>query len=175
MCGAVKPYVQPQVPLQRRGDKKWRLRFADEQKERDWRCVCLLMRRHLCVIPRPNCRNDVIWTYAGCPFCLRQRVWCFLSFFSETLTASLYVSILESTVLPAARGWFGGEHWTYLQDSDLKHTTKFDVRLVACQCARIYYTGAVATAVTRPQPSRTTLGHWLRSKPRFASQRHSRS
>ena len=34
----VKPYVQPQVPLQRYGDKQRRLRFAAEQKERDWRC-----------------------------------------------------------------------------------------------------------------------------------------
>ena len=33
----VKPYVQPQVPLQRYGDKRRRLRFAAEQK-RDWRC-----------------------------------------------------------------------------------------------------------------------------------------
>ena len=31
----VKPYVQPQVPLQRYGDKQRRLRFAAEQKERD--------------------------------------------------------------------------------------------------------------------------------------------
>ena len=48
----VKPYVQPQVPLQRYGDKQRRLCFAAEQKEHDWRC---------CVF-RPNRRNDVIWT-----------------------------------------------------------------------------------------------------------------
>ena len=41
----VKPYVQPQVPLQRYGDKR-RLRFAAD-------AVCSLMRRHLCVIPAP--------------------------------------------------------------------------------------------------------------------------
>ena len=34
----VKPYVQPQVPLQRYGDKQRRLRFAADLKERDWRC-----------------------------------------------------------------------------------------------------------------------------------------
>ena len=49
----VKPYVQPQVPLQRYGDKQRRLCFAAEQKERDWPLV---------YDPRPNRRNDVIWT-----------------------------------------------------------------------------------------------------------------
>ena len=27
-------------------------------------------------------------------------------------------------MLPAARDWFSSEHWTYLQDSDPKHTAK---------------------------------------------------
>ena len=39
----VKPYVQPQVPLQRFGDKQRRLRVAAD-------AVCSRMRRHLCVI-----------------------------------------------------------------------------------------------------------------------------
>ena len=42
------PYVEPQAPLQRFGDKQRRLRFAAQQKGRD---ACLLMRRHLCVFP----------------------------------------------------------------------------------------------------------------------------
>ena len=45
----VKPYVQPQVPLQRYGDKQRRLRFAAEQKERDWRrCVFADEKKFVC-------------------------------------------------------------------------------------------------------------------------------
>ena len=58
----VKPYVQPQVPLQRYGDKQRRLRFAAEQKERDWRCCVFADEKTFVCDPRPNRRNDVIWT-----------------------------------------------------------------------------------------------------------------
>ena len=44
--------------------------------------------------------------------------------FSENLTARLYISILESTMLPAAQDWFEGGHWTYVQDNDPKHTSE---------------------------------------------------
>ena len=58
----VKPYVQPQVPLQRYGDKSRRLRFAAEQKERDWRCCVFADEKTFVCNPRANRRNDVIWT-----------------------------------------------------------------------------------------------------------------
>ena len=101
--------------------------------------VCSRMRRHLCK-PRPNRRNDVIWTDDPAPSKPIVRVAHSVSinafgafsasgksplfFFSENLTAPLYVSILESTVLPAARDWFSSGHWTSLQDSHPKHTAK---------------------------------------------------
>ena len=78
------PYVQPQVPLQRYGDKQRRLRFAAQQKERDWRsCVFADEKKFVCV-SRPNRRNDVIWTDSPSTItpsprvalCLHQRVWC---------------------------------------------------------------------------------------------------
>ncbi|HZM25482.1 MAG TPA: IS630 family transposase [Anaerolineales bacterium] len=133
-------YVQPTVPLQRYGDKQRRLRFAAEQKDRDWRrCVFADEKTFVCDA-RPNRRNDVIW--ADSPRTIKPvprvahatsiNVYgafsaagkCPLYFFSEKLTASLYISILESTMLPAAEDWFGDEHWTYLQDSDPKHTAQ---------------------------------------------------
>ena len=56
------PYVEPQAPLQRFGDKQRRLRFAAQQKGRDWRrCVFADEKTFVC-IPHPNRRNDVIWT-----------------------------------------------------------------------------------------------------------------
>ena len=117
----VKPYVQPQVPLQRYGDKQRRLRFAAEQKERDWRCCVFADEKTFVCGPRPNRRNDVIWTddpstiepIVRVAHSVHQRLRYFLCIgqiasvlFSENLTAPLYVSILESTVLPAARDWF---------------------------------------------------------------------
>ena len=125
----VKPYVQPQVPLQRYGDKQRRLRFAAEQKERDWRCCVFADEKTFVCDPRPNRRNDVIWTDDPSTIEPIVRVAHSVSinafgafsasgksplfFFSENLTAPLYVSILESTVLPAARDWFSSGHWTY--------------------------------------------------------------
>src|SRR6185436_4222271 len=65
-----------------------------------------------------------------CPPRFHQRLWCIFcvgqmpALFSESLTAQLYVSILESTMLPAAQDWFDDGHWTYVQDSGPKHTAK---------------------------------------------------
>src|SRR3954466_7672219 len=138
--------------------------FSAEQKERDWRCCVFADEKTFVCNPRPNRRNDVIWTDDPSTIEPIVRVAHSVSinafgafsasgksclfFFSEKLTAPLYVSILESTVLPAARDWFRGGHWTYLQDSDPEAHCEIDARLVACQCARIYHAGAVATALT---------------------------
>ena len=50
------------MPLQPYGDKQRRLRFAAEQKERDWRCCVFADEKTFVCNPRPNRRNDVIWT-----------------------------------------------------------------------------------------------------------------
>ena len=47
------------------------------------------------------------------------------SFFPRILLhRSTSRSLNPSTVLPAARDWFSSGHWTYLQDSNPKHTAK---------------------------------------------------
>ena len=90
--------------------------------------------------------------------------------FSESLTAQLYVSILESTVLPARLVPWRTLDLCPRQRSE-EHC-KIDARLIARQCARIHHAGAVATALTRPQPHRERLG--IGGEASFASQKRSR-
>src|SRR6187401_1420071 len=82
---------------------------AAQQKERDWRrCVFADEKKFVCV-SRPNRRNDVIWTDSPRTIKPLPRVAhsasinvygafsasgkCPLFFFSENLTARLYISI----------------------------------------------------------------------------------
>ena len=149
------PYVEPQAPLQRFGDKQRRLRFAAQQKGRDWRrCVFADEKTFVC-IPRPNRRNDVIWTDSPRSIKPSPRVAhpvsinvygafsasgkCPLFFFLENLTARFYVSI-ESTMLLVVQNWFEGGHWTYVHDNDSDRAhSGIDAGLVACPCARVHY------------------------------------
>ena len=81
-----------------------------------------------------------------------------LFFFSENLTAPLYVSILESTVLPAARDWFRGGHWTYVQDSDPKHTATLTQDWLRANVPEYITREQWPPRSPAPQPHRERLG-----------------
>ena len=137
--------------------------------------VCLLI-RHLCVIlapivattssglmtPAPSNPSCVLPTLSpSTPSVLSASGKSSLFFFSENLTAPLYVSILESTVLPAARDWFPGGHWTYLQNSDQKHTAKLTQDWLRAHVPEYFTRGAAhQTCVGRGRDDGGVLYHF---------------
>ena len=153
----VKPYVQPQVPLQRYGDKQRRLRFAAEQKERDWRVVCLLMRRHLCVIlaqivattsyglmiPAPSNPSCVSPTQApSTPSVLSlHRANRLCSFFLRILLHRSTSRFLNPLCCRQREIGFLADTGPITRQRSKAHC-KIDVRLVARPCARRFHAGS---------------------------------
>jgi transposase len=131
------PHVLPHQPKQQYGDKARRLRFAAENKERDWSRVWFADEKRFTLHAQPNRKNAVVWTddvstveavptvaypaavNAYAAFSARGKTKIHL--FTGIMTARKYISIMESTLLPATEACMAGEQWTYLQDGDPKH------------------------------------------------------
>jgi transposase len=134
----LKPHLRPHQPLQQRGDKKRRLGFRLANKQRDWSRVWFADEKRFTIYAAPNRKNDIRWTddvstvepaptvahpaaiNAYAAFSARGHTSIYL--FSGIMTAAKYISIMESTLTPAVDECMAGEHWTYLQDNDPKHT-----------------------------------------------------
>ncbi len=132
------PKRPQRAPLQRKGNKAHRLKFAHDFKDTNWNLVIYADEKKFQCFQHPNRKNDVIWcdidhepdvlpTVAhgakvnayGC-FWAGGR--CKIDLFTENMTADLYVSILQRTLIPATREI--KEAWLYLQDRDPKHTAR---------------------------------------------------
>jgi hypothetical protein len=119
------------------------LGFALGQKERDWSEVWFADETRFTLYPRPNRKNDVVWTAAAgaadavppvprvahpaginayAAFSASGKT--DIALFPGIMTAEVYVGLLQGTLLPAVRAAVGEQRWTYLHDGDPKHRAR---------------------------------------------------
>jgi transposase len=133
----LEPKRPTKKPLQRRGNKYKRRKFAEEHKETDWNEYWFADEKKFATYSVPNRKNYVIWTDVDAPppslltVAHGAKVNAYAAFsasgkseiclFTENMNASKYIDILDSTLLPATDHL---DSWSYLQDSAPTHTAK---------------------------------------------------
>jgi hypothetical protein len=153
----LKPRLRPRRPKQLRGDKKRRMIFASEQKERDWTKVWFADEKRFSLFTQPNHHNDVTWTddassvepaanvahapsiNAYASFSARGKTSIHL--FSEMMTAVKYVEILDATLMPAVSECMAGMRWCYLQDNDPKHRARLTQEWLEAHASEFFAAG----------------------------------
>lgn len=134
----LQPYKRINKPLIGKDVRAARLRFARKYAEHDWHRHLFADEKTFRLFQRPNRQNDVVWTHPGEDITHAQTVkhagkinvyaaigieGCTnIRMFTQNMTAALYIEILEDTLLPAAERIYKKRRWTYVQDSDPKHT-----------------------------------------------------
>lgn len=134
----LRPYTPQHKPMQQHGDKKRRLDFASTNKDRNWNKVFFGDEKRFSLYTLPNKKTGIRWSDAASHVepvstpahpasiniygAFSARGPTPLNLFSGVMTAASYINILQTTLLPAASEAFPRGGWTYLQDSDPKHT-----------------------------------------------------
>lgn len=140
-------------PLLTQAHKEKRLRFAQDNAERDWKAVlfsdeasCWLGRRRKRVRVGPG-------EHPTCPtlkYPQKLHMWACISYhgvgkiytFRENLTGDLYRTILRKAMLPSARTLFPkrmASTWGFQQDRDPKHTSKICQKFLNDKTVRVLW------------------------------------
>jgi hypothetical protein len=134
----LKPYKRQSKPLLSDKHKARRLRFCDDNSNRDWRQVLFTDEKTFEVFGRP--KNDYIYARSREEVPFRQtvkhppklHVWAGMSYWGKTelycftgnMDAHFFLGILEERLVADTKRIFGDRRWVFQQDGDPKHTSK---------------------------------------------------
>jgi transposase len=134
----LQPKQHKTAPLQKRGNKASRRKFAKDNKDQDWSRVVFADEKKFVLFQTPNRKNDVVWcdidhepvtlpTVAyGAKVNAYGAFWADgrsrIDLFTENMDTDLYIQVLQRTLVPATAEL--KNNWTYLHDRDPKHTSR---------------------------------------------------
>lgn len=133
----MKPHHRPRKPALTKEQKKARVKFAIDNKDRDWSKVLFVDEKAFHIMSIPNRKNDVVWTdtIEEVPIAptthMTSKINVFgaiskngkskLHIFENNLTGEYYKTILGATLLPSAQELYPNNDWALIQDNDPKH------------------------------------------------------
>jgi hypothetical protein len=134
----LRPYEIPSTTVISDQQREKRVRFAKKYRRKDWSKTIFCDEKTWPLVHPPNRRNDKVWAHSAAEVPPQPKVryprkihtWGGVSaagltdlhFFDENLTAPIYCDILHKHLLPSAARLYPNGEWTFVQDSDPKHT-----------------------------------------------------
>jgi transposase len=134
----MRPYAIPLTTVVSAKQQLRRVEFAKRYAKKDWSRTIFGDEKTWPLVHPPNRHNDKVWAHSADEVQPHPKVrhppkfhtWGAVSaagltplhIFEETLTAPIYCDILRTVLLPSAARMFPRGDWTFVQDSDPKHT-----------------------------------------------------
>ena len=128
----------------RRGDKARRIRFANDNMDRDWSNVLFSNLKKWQMGGYRNPKNEIVWArsthevppFEVTPFPLSRTMWGAISSQGKTrlywyegkVDTDTYIDILETTLLPMTQEAFPNNDFILQQDHDRAHTSQRTMR-----------------------------------------------